>query len=155
MVEFFLKKKLKLIKNKKGYTLIFIIVILLVISLMLGLTLTLNFLSRAKVGSFDIYREEALYLAEGGVRELLWQLKYSQTPPPNPLYIDINFESWSGRGEVSYRRDYPVKGQITINSKGFVPYNSTLQVERELEVIVDSQNYQIIKWEEKSLEYIQ
>ncbi|MGC8943484.1 MAG: hypothetical protein ACP5KX_05215 [Caldisericia bacterium] len=154
MVKFFLKKGVKLIKNKKGYTLIFIIVILLVISLMLGLTLTLNFVTRAKVGSFDVYREEALYIAEAGVKELIWQFKFSPTQPPNPLIFDIDFENWSGRGEVSFRRDYPVQGQITINSKGYVPYNSSIQVERELEVIVDSQTYQILKWEEKSLEYI-
>lgn len=150
-----LRRLINLFKKRDGYTLIVIIVILLVISLMLGLTLTLNFTSRARTLQFDIYRAQALYLAEAGIREVIWQLKYGQTQPPNPLYLDIEFSNWKGRAEVSRQPDYPQQGKTTLTSIGKVPYNSPLEIQREIKVIIDKTTFQIEKWEEGTLEYIQ
>lgn len=153
-----MRRLINLFKKRDGYTLIVIIVVLLVISLMLGLTLTLNFTSRAKALQFDIYRAQALYLAEAGIREVIWRLKYGQAQPPNPLYLDIEFSNWSGQAEVSIRPNYPQQGKMTIKSIGKVPYstnNTLLKVEREIIVIIDSTTFQIERWEETSLEYIQ
>lgn len=132
-----------------------IIVILLVISLMLGLILTLNFTSRAKAIQFDIYRAQALYLAEAGAREVIWQLKYGQTQPPNPFYLDIDYENWKGRAEVSRQNNYPQQGKLTITSIGKVPYNTTIEIQREIKVVIDNTTFQVERWEETSLEYIQ
>lgn len=149
----YLKKSINLIKNKKGYTLIVITVILLIISLLLGFTLTFNFTSRAKSLQFDTYRAQALYLAEAGVREVIWSLKYGQTQPPQ--FIEINFENWKGRAEMIRQVNTPIPGKTTIKSTGRVPYNTQIEVQRVIKVIIDNSTFQIENWEEENLEYIQ
>jgi Tfp pilus assembly protein PilX len=145
-----LKKIVNITKDKKGYILIIIIVILLVISLLLGVVLSLNFTSRAKSLQFNIYRAQSLYIAEAGVREVMWYLKYGQIQPPN--YIEIDFENWKGRAEMVIQQNTPQQGKTTITSTGKVPYNSS---QRVIKVVIDSATLQIENWEEVTLEYIQ
>ena len=148
----FLRKLKSLINNRKGYTLIILIVILLLISLLLGATLSINFTSRAKSLQFDTYRAQALYLAEAGVREVIWSLKYGQSQPQE--FIEVNFENWKGRAEMKRQVDTPTQGKTTIISTGIVPYNTQIETQRVIKVIIDSASYQIESWEEVSLEYI-
>jgi type II secretory pathway pseudopilin PulG len=146
MEKFSLKKL-----NKKGYVVLFIVVIILVIVSIFGAVLSLSFTSRAKVSEFDEYREQALYLAEGVARELIYNLKYGQTPPPNPYIKDIDYSNYKGRGEATYTRNSPVQGQTTIKSTGRVPYNATNETKRTINIIIDS-NFRIIYWEEETIE---
>jgi type II secretory pathway pseudopilin PulG len=146
MEKFSLKKL-----NKKGYVVLFIVVIILVIVSIFGAVLSLSFTSRAKVSEFDEYREQALYLAEGVARELIYNLKYGQTQPPNPYIKDVDYSNYKGRGEATYTRNSPVQGQTTIKSTGRVPYNTTNETKRTINIIIDS-NYGIIYWEEETIE---
>lgn len=155
MVNYISKKLINLVKKREGYTLIVLTVVLLVISLMLGLVLTINFSSQAKTLQFDLYRAQALYLAEAGIREVIWQLRYSQTPPQNPFYLEIEYVSWKGRVEVSRQINVPQQGKITITSTAKVPYNVPLEVQRKIRVVIDSTTFQIERWEEETLEYIE
>jgi len=145
------KFSLKNIKNEKGYIVLFIVVIILVIVFVLGAVLSLSFTSKAKISQFDEYRAQALYLAEGVARELIYNLKYGQTQPPNPYIKDIDYLNYRVRGEATYTRNSPVQGQTTIKSTGKVPYNSTNETKRTINIIIDS-NYQIIYWEEEKIE---
>lgn len=142
---------MKNLNNKKGYIVLFIVVIILVIVFVLGAVLSLSFTSKAKVSQFDEYKTQALYLAEGVARELIYYLKYGQTQPPNPYTKDIDYSNYQGRGEATYEIDSPVQGETTIKSTGKVPYNSTNETKRTINIIINS-NYQIIYWEEEKIE---
>jgi len=145
---------LKNLKNKNGYVIIFIVVIILVVVSILGATLSLSFQSRAKVSEIDVYRTQALYLAEGFAREVIWHLK--NDPNNIPTGKIVNFSTWEGKATMSYQINYPQNGMITITSTACVPNEQNnqaviTQAVRTIKVIIDS-NYKIIYWEEEKLE---
>ncbi|HPP05136.1 MAG TPA: hypothetical protein PK351_09975 [Spirochaetota bacterium] len=140
---------LKNLKNKNGYVIIFIVVIILVVVSILGATLSLTFQSRAKVSEIDVYRTQALYLAEGFAREVVWRLK--NDPNNIPTGKNVDFSTWKGRATMSYQINYPQNGMTTITSTAYVPDGQNNQAVRTIKVIIDS-NYEIIYWEEEKLE---
>lgn len=143
------KSTLKSLKNNNGYVVIFIVVILLVVVSIFGATLSLSFQSRAKVSEIDVYRTQALYLAEGSAREVIWYLKNDpDNIPPEKIF---DFSTWKGKAAMSYQKDYPQNGMTTITSTAYVPDGQNNQVVRTIKVIINS-NYSIIHWEEEALE---
>lgn len=141
---------LKSLKNNNGYVVIFIVVILLVVVTIFGATLSLSFQSRAKVSEIDVYRTQALYLAEGFAREVIWYLKngYESTDIPDKI---VNFSTWEGKATQDIQENTPIEGQTTITSTAYVPDGKDNQAVITIKVIIDS-DYKIIYWEEEALE---
>lgn len=139
---------LKNLKNKNGYVIIFIVVIILVVVSILGATLSLSFQSRAKVSEIDVYRTQALYLAEGSAREVIYYL--INDPDNIPAEKIVDFSTWKGKATISYQKDYPQNGMTTITSTAYVPNGQNNQAVRTIKVIIDT-NYKIY-WEEEVLE---
>lgn len=152
-------EKLKLLKidKKNGYILTIIVVIILVVSLLLGLSLTIYFSQTLKRGMNDIYTSQALYLAEAGIREMIFLLSKGQNPP-NPMEKNISFENgkYLGYFKVYYRLDYPNVGLITVEGEGGSPIDPSSQTNRRMiKVVVDKNlNYKIISWVEIGNEFI-
>ncbi len=140
---------LKSLKNNNGYVVIFIVVIILVVVTIFGATLSLSFQSRAKVSEIDVYRTQALYLAEGFAREVIWYLK--NDPNHIPTGKTDNFSTWKWKATQDIQEDTPIEGQTTITSTAYVPDGKDNQAVRTIKVIIDS-DYKIIHWEEEALE---
>ncbi len=143
--------------KKGGYILIVIIVLILVISLLIGLSATLYFTQSLRRVSVDIHSAQALYLAEAGIREVIYLLSKGQTPP-NPTSKKFPFENekYAGYYEVRYTLNSPSQGLITIEGEGGSPLEPASQTaKRKIRVIVDpDSNYKIISWVEVDSEYV-
>ena len=143
---------MRMIRGNGGSVAIVVIVLVLVISSLLGSALALSFVSISKTGEVEELRAQALYLAEAGIGETIWYLKNGEEPPE---YEDVNFSKWTGRYYMKYERDCPENGKYCISSIGEVPIERELgdRVKRRIDVITDS-SFNIINWEERTLEYI-
>ncbi|MBT9164928.1 MAG: hypothetical protein DDT23_00939 [candidate division WS2 bacterium] len=142
--------KKQLLRNNKGVALV-IIVLILTISATLALALNFHFNSIAVASQVGAYRQQALYLAEGGINRVIQRIRSGENPP-NPTIEDITFfvsqpGSYSGRFSVNRA----VQGTDTIlTSTGIVPFATPLpdrRAERVIRVVVNA-NYKIISWEE-------